>query len=67
MLFLPVTLIITLFASLFVAFIMNPVFAVSFMKSDEETKASNVGIRQHLRPVIIMGILTILGYAINSG
>jgi len=67
MLFLPVTLIITLFASLFVAFIMNPVFAVSFMKSDEETKASNVGIRQHLRPVIIMGILTILGYAINYG
>lgn len=32
MYFLPVTLIITLTASLFVAFIINPVFAVSFMK-----------------------------------
>ncbi|TAG55605.1 MAG: efflux RND transporter permease subunit [Cytophagales bacterium] len=32
MYFLPVTLIITLSASLFVAFIINPVFAVSFMK-----------------------------------
>lgn len=34
--FLPITLILTLFASLFVAFIMNTVFAVSFMKKDHE-------------------------------
>ncbi|MBL7970810.1 MAG: efflux RND transporter permease subunit, partial [Prolixibacteraceae bacterium] len=36
--YLPVTLIITLFASLFVAYVFNPVFAVSFMKHeyDEE-------------------------------
>ncbi|HPH81104.1 MAG TPA: efflux RND transporter permease subunit, partial [Flavobacteriales bacterium] len=33
--YLPITLILTLFASLFVAFIMNSVFAVSFMKRDE--------------------------------
>jgi len=32
MFFLPITLIITLLASLFVAYIMNPVFAVDFMK-----------------------------------
>lgn len=32
MFFMPVTLIITLMASLFVAYIINPVFAVSFMK-----------------------------------
>ncbi len=37
MFFIPVTLIITLFASLVVAYIINPVFAVSFMKpSDDE-------------------------------
>lgn len=36
MFFIPVTIIITLFASLFVAYIINPVFAVSFMKRDEE-------------------------------
>ncbi|GEO05271.1 copper transporter [Adhaeribacter aerolatus] len=35
MYFLPVTLILTLMASLLVAFIINPVFAVSFMGKDE--------------------------------
>jgi multidrug efflux pump len=36
MVFIPITLIITLFASLIVAYIFNPVFAVDFMKHDEE-------------------------------
>src|SRR5512133_930099 len=36
MVFIPVTLIITLFASLIVAYFFNPVFAVSFMKPDEK-------------------------------
>jgi multidrug efflux pump subunit AcrB len=36
MVFIPVTLIITLFASLIVAYIINPVFAVTFMKPNEE-------------------------------
>jgi multidrug efflux pump len=36
MVFIPVTLIITLFASLIVAYIFNPVFAVDFMKHDED-------------------------------
>ena len=36
MYYIPVTIIITLFASLFVAYIINPVFAVQFMKKDEE-------------------------------
>ena len=42
MYFIPVTLIITLFASLIVAYIFNPVFAVSFMKhhDDEEINFS---------------------------
>ncbi|MCX6219718.1 MAG: efflux RND transporter permease subunit [Bacteroidia bacterium] len=43
--YLPVTLIITLFASLFVAYIFNPVFAVSFMAheydSDEKAEWKN--------------------------
>ncbi len=34
MFYIPVTLIITLFASLFVAYVINPVFAVSFMKHE---------------------------------
>jgi multidrug efflux pump subunit AcrB len=36
MVFIPVTLIITLFASLIVAYIINPVFAVDFMKHDDD-------------------------------
>ena len=42
--FLPMTLIITLIASLLVAFIINPVFAVSFMKSDQDEKKSYKGL-----------------------
>ncbi len=38
MFFIPITLIITLFASLVVAYIFNPVFAVDFMKHDEEDR-----------------------------
>jgi len=38
MVFIPITLIITLFASLIVAYIFNPVFAVDFMKHDEEDR-----------------------------
>jgi multidrug efflux pump len=36
MFYIPITLIITLFASLIVAYIINPVFAVSFMNHEEE-------------------------------
>jgi len=41
--YLPVTLIITLFASLFVAYVFNPVFAVSFMKNeyDDDSRKEN--------------------------
>jgi multidrug efflux pump len=41
MVFIPVTLIITLFASLVVAYIFNPVFAVDFMKMDDEDAPVN--------------------------
>lgn len=36
--YMPVTIIIALFASLLVAYIMNPVFAVSFMKHEYDSK-----------------------------
>jgi multidrug efflux pump len=41
MVFIPVTLIITLFASLIVAYIFNPVFAVDFMKLEDEEETVN--------------------------
>lgn len=64
--YLPVTLIITLFASLFTAFIINPVFAATFMKNDEENNA-RTPLRIMLRNLTIMGILTGIGYQVGPG
>ena len=55
--FLPVTLILTLFASLFVAYIINPVFAVSFMKHEYEKKEHKIQIKQLL---VSSGILLMI-------
>src|SRR5690606_33225153 len=41
MFFLPATLIITLLASLLVAYVMNPVFAVDFMKPENDQKGKS--------------------------
>ncbi len=68
MFFLPVTLIITLMASLVVAYIMNPVFAVDFMKPHEEeghkkfTKGTKI-------TLVILGAIGLLFYinAATSG
>ena len=52
--YLPVTLIITLFASLFVAYVFNPVFAVSFMKNEFDEENQNVSFWKKYRKVIII-------------
>jgi multidrug efflux pump len=64
--YLPITLIATLFASLFVAFVMNPVFAVDFMKREEE-KNNRKNFKPLVRPLIILGVLAVIGYLINFG
>lgn len=66
--FLPLTLILTLFSSLFVAYVMNPVFAVTFMKRhDEDHHEDNQGFAPIRRPLIIMAVLTVIGYLIDRG
>ncbi|GAB3933501.1 efflux RND transporter permease subunit [Larkinella terrae] len=66
--FLPLTLILTLFSSLFVAYVMNPVFAVTFMKRhDDDHHEDNQGFQPIRRPLIIMAVLTVLGYLIDRG
>lgn len=57
---LPVTLIITLGASLFVAFIINPVFAVSFMKKGDHAELPKM--RSLIRNLAIFGVLAILSF-----
>jgi multidrug efflux pump len=57
MYFIPVTLIITLFMSLVVAYIINPVFAVTFMKPDEEDRQT----MSDKKIYTIAGIIAVLG------
>jgi multidrug efflux pump len=65
--FLPLTLIITLFASLFVAYVMNPVFASSSLKRVEEHANEDKSFRSIMRPVLILAGLSVVGYLINFG
>lgn len=62
MFFLPVTLIITLLASLFVAYIINPVFAVSFMKPEEHEYKKRHFSKGDRVVAIIFGALALLSY-----
>ncbi len=54
MFFLPVTLIITLVASLIVAYVINPVFAVSFMKPETHGSEGRKGFSKRDRIVLIV-------------
>lgn len=64
MYYLPVTLIISLLASLFVAYIINPVFAVDFMKSHEEEEKEHGRITKKARlQLVVYGIIILFCYA----
>ncbi len=52
--YLPVTLIITLFASLFVAYVFNPVFAVTFMKHEYDTEYQKGSGWRRIRNIMIV-------------
>lgn len=67
MFFLPVTLIVTLTASLLVAYIINPVFAATFMKphtAEDEKRKSSKKLKTSL---IFFSIAILLGYIIDFG
>ena len=66
MFYLPITMIVTLFASLIVAYIINPVFAVSFMKPHPEKEVPKI--TRAFFTTCLVFVLTIgVGYAINFG
>jgi len=68
MFFLPITLIITLLASLVVAYIMNPVFAVDFMKPHHDGEHDHPKFdRKVIRTLLFLGGAAILGYLMNRG
>ncbi|WP_317899845.1 efflux RND transporter permease subunit [Aurantibacillus circumpalustris] len=67
MYFLPITLIISLLASLFVAYIINPVFAVDFMKSHEEEQANYGKLNKKARmQLLLYGVLALFSYLSGS-
>lgn len=64
MVYLPITLIITLLASLVVAYIFNPVFAVDFMKKDEHN--NEIKQDRNWKPIIIAAVIALLFYITGS-
>lgn len=67
MFFLPMTLIITLLASLVVAYIINPVFAVDFMKPEDHSPAKPSFDKSVRRDLLVFAGVAILAYLINFG
>jgi multidrug efflux pump len=64
MYYLPITLIITLLASLFVAYIINPVFAVDFMKThDEEAKEYGRVTKKGWLRIGVYALIALFSYA----
>lgn len=63
MFYLPITLIITLIASLLVAYIINPVFAVDFMKDEEyDGKSKITWSRRTMIVVVAMAVIAIIAH-----
>ena len=62
MYFIPVTLIITLFASLFVAYIINPVFAVQFMTHDEGDENAAIDKKKIFKVSGIIAAIALISY-----
>jgi multidrug efflux pump subunit AcrB len=65
--YLPVTLIITLFASLFVAYVFNPVFAVSFMKHEyDDEEQRNDGWKRIKISIIVLFAVAVIFFVITA-
>jgi len=60
MIYLPITIILTLTASLFVALVMNPVFAVTFMNEDDTEVKDDDKIKNYSYLWIAGGVMAVL-------
>jgi multidrug efflux pump len=67
MFYLPMTMLITLFASLVVAYIINPVFAVSFMKPHTEGAKHRTINKGFYKTCLILACITVISYMVNIG
>ncbi|MBC7744139.1 MAG: efflux RND transporter permease subunit [Flavobacterium sp.] len=67
MFFLPVTLIITLLASLVVAYIINPVFAVDFMRPEDQENNKPTFDKSVKKILLILAGVAVIAYFISFG
>lgn len=68
MMYLPITLIVALLASLLVAYIINPVFAADFMKPHTTHKPGDSKITKGFKITsVVFGAIALLFYLINVG
>jgi multidrug efflux pump len=66
MVYLPITLIVALLASLFVAYIINPVFAADFMSEHEHDHSSKSKFTRGFKiTAIVMGSLALMSYVVG--
>ena len=67
MFFLPITLIVTLLASLLVAYIINPVFAVDFMKPHEEEDKHKSKVTKGFKITsVVFGVIALLAFIVGN-
>ncbi|OYU97224.1 MAG: copper transporter [Bacteroidetes bacterium B1(2017)] len=66
MFYLPITLIVTLLASLLVAYIINPVFAVDFMKPHHEGEEKRKITKGFKITSIVFGVIILLSYLAHN-
>ena len=68
MFFLPATLIVTLIASLIIAYTINPVFAVSFMKAHSELEGGKPSFDRNVkRTLLVFAVVAFISYLIDFG
>jgi multidrug efflux pump subunit AcrB len=64
---LPITLIVTLLASLLVAYIINPVFAVDFMKPHEEEDKHKSKVTKGFKiTTVVFGVIALLAFIVGN-
>ncbi len=67
MFFLPITLIVTLLASLLVAYMINPVFAVDFMKPHEEEDKHKSKVTKGFKITsVVFGVIALLAFIVGN-
>jgi multidrug efflux pump subunit AcrB len=64
MYYIPVTLILTLFASLFVAYVINPVFAISFMKHEYDVLDRKTARKKMIKTALIFAGISVFLYLV---